>query len=213
MLASDTLSAIDAALSTPFGGCACDRRSSSIPMDGRTSGLVVSDRANRWDSIGRRCDVRVGKISFGKPDAEDLEQRHDVKGLIKALQYEKDWEVRWGAALALGRIKDKSATQDLIRALGDKDKHVRMAAIRALANIGSADVEKIAPFLNDDYEFVRCEAAWALGRTGDKRALGEMGDARAMEPLNQALNDTTVYVQEEAKKSLDKIKTKDTTWH
>lgn len=179
--------------------------------------------------------MRVGKISFGKPDAEDLEQRHDVKGLIKALQYEKDWEVRWGAALALGRIKDKSATQDLIRALGDKDKHVRMAAIRALANIGSADVEKIAPFLNDDYEFVRCEAAWALGRTGDKRALGplsralsdedifvrrgaawalgEMGDARAMEPLNQALNDTTVYVQEEAKKSLDKIKTKDTTWH
>lgn len=177
--------------------------------------------------------MRVGKITFGKPNVEDLEDREDVKGLTKALRYNKDWEVRWGAALALGRIKDEGAAQPLVHALEDKEKGVRMAAMRALTNIGRADAELVAHFLSDDYEFVRCEAAWSLGRVGDTRAieplahalsdenifvrgraawaLGEIGDAKAIEPLTQALNDTKEYVREEARKSLDKIRTKEAT--
>ncbi|MGB9872500.1 MAG: HEAT repeat domain-containing protein, partial [Anaerolineae bacterium] len=73
---------------------------------------------------------------FGPPNIEKMKARGDVKGLIKALGYEKDWEIRRDAARALGELKDARAVEPLIAALKDKDSDVREAAAEALDRLG-----------------------------------------------------------------------------
>ena len=81
--------------------------------------------------------------------------------------------------------------------------------------------------LKDSDEDVRCQAAWALGRTGKARAvdallealadapevrkqairaLGEIGDARAMPAWTQALKDDDAQVRRYAAKAIARIK-------
>jgi HEAT repeat protein len=46
---------------------------------------------------------------FGAPNVQKLSAKRDVQGLIKALGYEKDEQIRHAAALALGQIGDPRA--------------------------------------------------------------------------------------------------------
>ena len=57
-----------------------------------------------------------------------------VEPLIEALK-DKDQDVRWEAALALGNIGDERAVEPLIEALKDEDEDVREAAGEALEKI------------------------------------------------------------------------------
>ena len=65
---------------------------------------------------------------FGPPNVKKLIAKGNVKGLIKALGYDKDRIVRVNAVEALGKIGDTRAVEPLIAALKDKDKDVRIAA-------------------------------------------------------------------------------------
>jgi len=73
---------------------------------------------------------------FFKPNVEKLERKKDIKGLIDALRYEKDSDVRQEAAEALGRIEDLRAIGPLIIACGDPyltgSRSYELAAERAL---------------------------------------------------------------------------------
>ncbi len=90
-----------------------------------------------------------------------------------------------------------------------------------------AAVDGLIAALKDPDEDVRCQAAWALGRTGKTRAvdallealgdspevrrqairaLGEIGDARAMPALTQALKDDDARVRRAAAKAIARIK-------
>jgi hypothetical protein len=82
---------------------------------------------------------------FGPPDIDKLKTKGDVKGLVKALGYQKDMAVRWRAAAALGDIGDASAMEPLAAALEDPDKDVRAAADEALGKIGAR--EHIGPLI------------------------------------------------------------------
>jgi len=73
---------------------------------------------------------------FGPPNVEKMKARRDVKGLIKALAYRKDSNVRRAAACALGEIKDARAVKPLIAALKDKDWDVCKAVAEVLLQIG-----------------------------------------------------------------------------
>ena len=75
---------------------------------------------------------------FGPPDIKKLKATGNVKGLVKALGYQKDWVVRRDAAWALGDIGDARAVEQLISALGDEKWYVRYAAVQALGKIGDA---------------------------------------------------------------------------
>ncbi len=57
---------------------------------------------------------------FGSPNVEKLEEKKDVKGLIKSLN-DNDKCVRREATKALGEIRDPKAIEPLIHALNDKD--------------------------------------------------------------------------------------------
>jgi hypothetical protein len=66
-------------------------------------------------------------FGFGTPNVEKMSEKRDVDGLIKALRYKKDWQVREKAAGALGRI-GKPAVEPLISALNDHDWGIREKA-------------------------------------------------------------------------------------
>ena len=69
-------------------------------------------------------------IELFKPNVEKMSAQKNIKGLIKALNHQKDAEVRQHAARALGEIGDVRAVEPLIAALKDPDKYVRLDAVR-----------------------------------------------------------------------------------
>jgi len=84
---------------------------------------------------------------FGPPNIEKLKAKRDVKGLIEALDYERDISVRQAATKALGEIGDEQAIDPLIETLKNKD--MRQATAEALIEIGIPAVESLAKALKD----------------------------------------------------------------
>lgn len=143
---------------------------------------------------------------FGPPNVRKLKAKGNIKGLVQALNYQKDATVRKAAAVALEQIGDERAVKPLIDALrwaGDGTGDVRAAAIEALAQLGSCAVEPLITVLGHHHS-PRREATNALVRLGSyaveplvatlksggflerehaAEALGQIGDKRAVEPL------------------------------
>ena len=83
---------------------------------------------------------------FGPPDIKKLQAKGNVKGLIKALSYQKDASVRYWAAKALGELGDRQAVEPLIAALKGSDKNVQKASALALGEIH--DPRAVKPLLD-----------------------------------------------------------------
>ncbi len=164
---------------------------------------------------------------FGPPDVDKLKAKGDIKGLIKALGYQRDWQVRVSAARALGEIGDARAVEALIGALGEQHADMRKAAAEALGKIGDARaVEPLVAALKDEQKDVRLAATEALRTIGAPAVepltaalkarkknerlvaiavLGKIGDARAVEPLAGALKDRAWSVRRAAAEALGGI--------
>lgn len=70
---------------------------------------------------------------FGPPKVDKLKAKRDVRGLLKALIYEKDWMIRKDAAQALGEIGATEAIPDLVsRLVSEESYNVREAIVKAL---------------------------------------------------------------------------------
>ncbi len=81
--------------------------------------------------------------------AEALRNLRDARSfedLTKALGFDRDAEVRWISALALGGLDDPRGIKYLVRALGDHHEYVRSAAVTSLERLTNEnfgqDVEK-----------------------------------------------------------------------
>jgi HEAT repeat protein len=116
---------------------------------------------------------------FGPPDVTKLSAKRDIKGLIRALNYQKDGGVRRAATEALGRM-GADAVEPLVASLEDgAQAGVHASAAQALGEIGDARaVEPLIAALKE--ENAKVAAA---------DALGQIGDPRAVEPLIAALKD------------------------
>lgn len=130
---------------------------------------------------------------FGPPDVDELRAKRDVKGLIKALGYEKDVRVRQAAACALGKVRDERAVKPLIATL--EDKHMCEAAVGALTKVGKPAIAPLIVALGDSSETMREAAAEALAEIG----------APAVERLIVFLKYSSGVTQEAAAKALRKI--------
>jgi len=137
---------------------------------------------------------------FGPPDVSQLKTKKNVKGLIKALEYQKDWRVRELAARALGELGAVEAVNALINKLKDFSEVVENTAADALVEIGKSAIDDLVSALADPdrREYVahvlvdiggdaipalsevvekgwfmnaRKYAAWTLGKIGDSSAV------------------------------------------
>jgi len=118
-----------------------------------------------------------------------------VDPLIHALR-EGDGNLRWGAAIALGKIRDPRAVEHLIRALADKYENVRAESASSLAGIGKPALGPLLRFLKFSDGPARLEVV---------SALGEMRDSEAIQPLLQMLENAEEEERKEIADALDKI--------
>jgi HEAT repeat protein len=125
-----------------------------------------------------------------------------------------DIEERRDALMRLGNLKRPDASRVAAAGLNDQEVQVRVAAAHAVVFLPPDEAAGLLlPLLQDRAEFIRREAAYALGKTrsrgavgrltellsGDKEAavrgaaavaLGQIGDETAINALSQALSGT-----------------------
>lgn len=135
------------------------------------------------------------------PDVEALQAAGDVEGLIHALAYPGDENIRMAAASALGALGDPRAVHPLLAAL--KDEYIWMPSrVRdALGKLGAA-VETLIPVLG---------SADAKEREVAASALGEIGATAALEPLVALLTDEKPEVRTAAAGAMASICTRPQT--
>ncbi len=96
---------------------------------------------------------------------------HSVPSLVKTLKEDKDPNMRYYAAQSLGQFgpEAKTAVPDLIEALKDESKMVRMGAAYALGEIGSTEaVPALQEAARDAEKEVRDAAAFAIKQIKQK---------------------------------------------
>lgn len=113
-----------------------------------------------------------------------LKQRGDITGLAGALK-NRDVEVRYRAAVALGELGGAAAVAPLAAALSDENSGVRWEAAEALGRIGEAALDPLIEAMSRDDDDIRWRAAIALG---------EIGGAGAAAALAADLDDPDDYV-------------------
>jgi HEAT repeat protein len=124
-----------------------------------------------------RIKARQSLVAIGEPA---------VARLVKALSDPKEW-VRWEAAKALGQIDvawsshaDPATISALVTDLGSKDGLVRVRARLSLVAIGAQAVGPLVKALATKKQWIRWEAA---------KALGQIGSPAAAKALVRALED------------------------
>jgi hypothetical protein len=118
---------------------------------------------------------------FGAPNVSKLAAKGDLKGLIKALGYQRDWRVRRQAVVALKSIGDTRAIEALGGALGDSNSTVRDEAAQALATLGVPSVEPLVGAPSDGVSGARDSEAEDVGQFGDAHTV-EASPAAPVEP-------------------------------
>jgi HEAT repeat protein len=109
---------------------------------------------------------------LNEADVEQLKNKEDIKGLIKALKYKDDRSVRYRAAEALGEIENNTAVEALISVLNDEYLPTKEMAIIALGEIG--DKRAVLPLIsnfNDANDELRDMMIFSLGEIGGRESL------------------------------------------
>jgi len=117
-----------------------------------------------------------------------------LEPVLATLQNSNMW-IRRNAAIALGKIGDRRATQPLVALIADEEVGVRVAVVEALGLIGDRRaIEPLITTLSRDHD--------ATLRTKAARSLGQIGGPDVIEPLVAALDDGDVGVRASAASAL-----------
>lgn len=88
-----------------------------------------------------------------------------------------DVEERRDALMRLGSMRLAAASRAALPALQDAEPIIRATAAKAILSIGNEEsAAQLLPLLNDKDEFVRREAAYALGHTRSRSATAALSD-------------------------------------
>lgn len=120
-----------------------------------------------------------------------------VEALIKSFE-DPSQNVRVEVVWALGEIGDSSAIISIINVLKNshEDMIVRLRASDSLVKLGEQAIDSLSDCMDDEDEFVRECASYALGK---------IGDHRAVEKLVSKLKDSNMSVASMAAHSLGEI--------
>jgi HEAT repeat protein len=125
-----------------------------------------------------QVSVRMALVKIGEDGTTSL---------IKALDDDNN-SIKWGAALALGGIRDPRAIEPLIAAFQKSDHDVRQTIGSALVSINkTCAVEPFLQILQDENasDEMRSDSAMALGKMGDERAIGALLQAMSDKESNE----------------------------
>lgn len=156
-------------------------------------------------SSGVRAEAarRLGEYSLLPPDKL-------VGKLIQVCLYDQDLETRTAAARALGTLRERIITPQLIQSLSRylacEDRFVRSSAAMLVAELGELAaqehlIEQLTGLLNDPDFYVREAAAYALGRMGPAAVRQDV-----MQALTTALRDPHEDVHGTALESLQNLR-------
>jgi len=120
---------------------------------------------------------------FGKPNIKRLKDRRDIGGLLKALDYKKDDNIRSQAAEALGSLREKSAVEPLLNLLEHESFKNSDAIISSLGKIG--DDRAVAPLIQ------RIRRQKAISSPDELTALQDIGLPSVQSLLNLLAEKTT----------------------
>ncbi len=129
------------------------------------------------------------------PDVDGMKAKRDINGLLKALSYPQNAEVRQAAARALGELREPRAVGALIRALEDEEAEVRWCAAESLFRIGEPALGPLIAAMDSDNAMVRSNVYSAIKQM----------DLIAVDPLIDALNNPSSNVRAGAAKMLAAI--------
>ena len=125
------------------------------------------------------------------PNVKKLKAKKDLAGLFEALKAQSDWKIRAEAVETLGDMDHPEVIDDLEPLLDDKKREVRLAALKALENLGwmpKNDIQRVKVHI------IRKE--WgALMDMGERAVpgiieqLGVDDDDNLFQHLNGVLND------------------------
>jgi HEAT repeat protein len=124
---------------------------------------------------------------FGPPNIDKLKSRLDIKGLIKALDYEKDTGIRDQAIEALGELGGRTATEPLLFLLEKEHCGCEPLVISALGKIKD---ERAVPVLID-----RVRGQGATSSPAELSALEHIGPP-AVEPLLEVMRENAQDVKQ-----------------
>ena len=149
-------------------------------------------------------------LSAGQSNEQPTPMQREIERQRQRLKSE-DIEERRGALMRLGSLKRSDASRVAATGLTDVAPIVRVTAAHAILSLPPAEAATLLiPLLQEKLEFVRREAAYALGETRSRSAvapllnilvsdkdtgvraaaavaLGEIGDEAAVQPLSQLL--------------------------
>ncbi|MDD1677444.1 MAG: HEAT repeat domain-containing protein, partial [Methanomicrobiales archaeon] len=129
-----------------------------LRRSGDIEGLIRILRNHETSDLRK---VEVALISLGEPS---------IGPLIAALQ-DPDRRVREVAVEALGGLRSPLAIGPLIEALKDEEWHIRFLATLGLVEMGKEVVDDLVSALVNEDRDIRLGAAWALGEIKDVRAV------------------------------------------
>lgn len=140
--------------------------------------------------------VFLGLFGLFSPNVTKLREKKNVQGLALALD-DKDPEVQYRAAEALGDIGDEKSVSPLITAMTRSEySGVRWKAAEALSKIGDPAVGSLITLL----QYPDSDVRWQAGIV-----LGEIGNTDAIEPLIVLMGDEDRYVRSRAAVALGLI--------
>ena len=115
-------------------------------------------------------------VAFAQDSRNLTPTQHEIQKQQQRLS-SSDVEERRDAVMKLGTMRLASASRAVLPALQDSAAIVRATAAKSILSIGSEDsVPHLLPLLNDKDEFVRREAAYALGLTRSRNATAALSE-------------------------------------
>lgn len=152
--------------------------------------------------------MRIFDFLFGPPDIENLKAKKDVEGLLKALKYKKDNNVREKAAMALGDMGDERSVKPLIYALNDEDADIRenaAAALEAIFRLPDVENLKAKKDVEGLIRVLKYKEKDNDVRENAAAAIRELQYTKAAGPLIQVLETEEGAVREKAAVALGEI--------
>jgi len=162
--------------------------------------LVVLSVPDATDLAIRALEDPDGFVR--KIAAKSLEELGDsaaVPALARRLLEDEDPRVRRTSAIALTAIGGEEAARELMDAMEDPMKEVRLEVVKGVARLDpSGALDRLATLLLQDPDWeIRVQAAAGLGRSGQEEAIPAMEEA--------AKNDLNEFVRAAATKALKEL--------